>query len=195
MTLGAAEQALAPRALGPDPAPSASLARAPGLSFETVYEQHFDFIWRALRCFGLTPPALEDAVQDVLLTAYRRLGTFEYRSSVRTWLFGIAYRVALNYRRHQRRKGRLDELSEDVPALGAGPDQQVEEAQALRFVELFLDTLDDERRAVFLLCEIEQMAAPEAATALGVKLNTIYSRLRLARRDFRRALKAQRRRA
>lgn len=171
------------------------MAEASGLRFEAVYEQHFDFIWRALRCFGLTPPALEDAVQDVLLTAFRRLGSFEYRSSVRTWLFGIAYRVALNYRRHLRRKGRLDELSDDLPALAAGPDRQVEEAQALRFVELFLETLDDERRAVFVLCEVEQMAAPEAAMALGVKLNTIYSRLRLARRAFRRALKAQRRRA
>ena len=102
--------------------------------------------------------------------------------------------MALNYRRHHHRKGRLDELSDDLPALAAGPDEQLEEAQALRFVELFLQTLDDGRRAVFVLCEIEQMAAPEVAMALGVKLNTIYSRLRLARRDFRRALEAQRRR-
>jgi DNA-directed RNA polymerase specialized sigma24 family protein len=69
------------------------------------------------RCFGLTPSSLEDAVQDVLLTAYRRLGRFDHRSSVRTWPFGIAYRVALDYRRHQRSKGRLDELSDDLPAL------------------------------------------------------------------------------
>ena len=69
------------------------------------------------RCFGLTPSSLEDAVQDVLLTAYRRLGRFDHRSSVRTWPFGIAYRVALDYRRHQRSKGRLDEQSDDLPAL------------------------------------------------------------------------------
>lgn len=193
MSLLASEQGPPTRPLEHDPAVGTATGQPPVPSFEEIYE-HFDFIWRTLRCFGLTPPAIEDAVQDVLLTAYRRLDRFEHRSTIRTWLFGIAYRVALNYRRHQRRKGRFDELSDELPALAAGPEEQVADARTLRFVEEFLDTLDDERLAVFVLCEIEQIGAPEVATALNAKLNTVYSRLRLARRDFRRALKSQRRR-
>lgn len=166
---------------------------SPAVEFQCVIE-HFDFIWRTLRCFGLRPPQLEDAVQDVLLTAYRRLESYEGRSRVTTWLFGIAYHVALNHRRQLRRKGTFDELRDDVVAPLPCPDQCAERAEALHLVEEFLDTLDDDRRAVFVLCEIEELAAPEVADALGVKLNTVYSRLRLARRDFHRALKAQRRR-
>jgi RNA polymerase sigma-70 factor (ECF subfamily) len=184
--------ALAPQD-GADLPASPSAPARPQVQFERICE-HFDFIWRTLRCFGLRPPQIEDAAQDVLLTAYRRLDSYEGRSALRTWLFGIAYRVALNHRRQLKRKGAFDELGDSLAAPATCPEQHAEQAQALRLVERFLDTLDDDRRAVFVLCEIEQLPAPEVSEVLGVKLNTVYSRLRLARRDFHRAFKAQRRR-
>jgi RNA polymerase sigma-70 factor (ECF subfamily) len=52
-----------------------------------------------------------------------------------------------------------------------------------------LDSLDDDRRAVFVLVHFEQMPAPEIAQTLGIPINTVYSRLRLARRDFDAALR------
>jgi RNA polymerase sigma-70 factor (ECF subfamily) len=193
MALQAPDPLALPPETGADrPAFGSAQVRAE-VQFECIYE-HFDFIWRTLCCFGLRSPQIEDAAQDVLLTAYRRLDTYEGRSAIRTWLFGIAYRVALNHRRQLRRKGTFEELHDNLVAPVPCPEQHAEQAQALRLVEQFLDTLDDDRRAVFVLCENEQLPAPEVSEVLGVKLNTVYSRLRLARRDFHRALKARRRR-
>ena len=54
----------------------------------------------------------------------------------------------------------------------------------MRVLQKLLDELDDDRRAVFVLAELEQMSAPDIADALGVNVNTVYARLRAARRDF-----------
>jgi RNA polymerase sigma-70 factor (ECF subfamily) len=154
-------------------------------AFEVLYEQHFDFMWRSLRRLGVPDAQLDDAVQDVFLVVHRRLGEFEGRSTVKTWLFGIALRVASVHRRAAARRP-TEPLPEEPSDLGAQPlaDALTEAAEAARLLHRLLDCLDEDRRAVFVLAELEQMTAPEISTALGVNLNTVYSRLRLARRDF-----------
>lgn len=151
------------------------------LDFDRVYEEHFAFVWRSLRYLGVPPALLDDASQDVFLVVHRRLDDFAGRSSIRTWLFGIAHMVALSVLRRERRKGALQELSTELPSPLQGPDVRFETAEAARWLEAFLGSLDDEKRAVFVLAELEQMTAPEISEALGVKLNTVYSRLRAAR--------------
>src|SRR3954468_16715186 len=74
------------------------------LSFEAVYETHFDFVWRSLRRRGLTEPRIDDAVQDVFLVIHRKLSDFQQRSSLKTWIFGIVVRVAHDHHRSKRRK-------------------------------------------------------------------------------------------
>ena len=66
------------------------------LDLETVYDEHASFVWRTLRLLGVPPAGLEDAVQEVFLVVHRRLAGFEGRSSIRTWLYAIARRVAGN---------------------------------------------------------------------------------------------------
>lgn len=175
----------------PPPPMSAAMER-----FDALYEEHFDFVWRSLRRLGIPESQVDDCGQEVWITAYRRLGDFEGRSSARTWLFGIALNVARNARRTVRRKGGADELDEQRHAhQGPTPETAAERSDARRTLERLLDTLDDDRRAVFVLAELEQMTAPEIAEALGVNVNTVASRLRAAREDFERAAARLRRSA
>jgi RNA polymerase sigma-70 factor, ECF subfamily len=159
-------------------------ADRPGLTLVGIYREHFHFVWRTVRRLGVPPASVDDAVQDVFVVVHRRLRDFEARSSVKTWLFGIALRVAKDHRRALRRKGGHDPLGDDLLDHRPGPVEMVAQAEAVELLDRLLDRLSDERRAVFVLAELEQMTAPEIAEALGVGVNTVYSRLRAARADF-----------
>ncbi|MFZ5892648.1 MAG: RNA polymerase sigma factor [Myxococcota bacterium] len=149
-----------------------------------IYEAHFDFVWRSLRRLGVPEAQLEDAVHDVFLVAHRRLAEFEGKSSLKTWLFAIAMRVAQNLRRSLAR--RSGEFSEDDVASDAeaAPDAQAERSRAVELGVRVLNELDADKRVVFILAELEQLPASEIADALGIPLFTVYSRLRAARRAF-----------
>jgi RNA polymerase sigma-70 factor (ECF subfamily) len=164
------------------------------LDFESVYEAHFDFVWRSMGRLGVEPSAVEDAAQDVFVIAHRRIAEFEGRSSVKTWLFAIALRVARDHRRAARRKrgqGLVPEAEADTADVldpAPSPLESASRAEAARRLQAILDELDEDRRAVFILAELEEMSAPEIAEAVGANLNTVYTRLRLARRDFNEAV-------
>jgi RNA polymerase sigma-70 factor, ECF subfamily len=160
-------------------------------NFAALYKEYFAFVWRTMAALGVAEPALDDAVQDAFVVVHRRLSEFEGRSSAKTWLFSIAHRVALNHRRRERRKGGLAELSPKLPCSAPDPLEATEHRQSWRLVEHFLDGLDDDRRAVFVLCLLEGASAPEASEALGVKVNTIYSRLHALRAAFRESLASE----
>lgn len=127
------------------------------------------------------------------MVAHRRLPDFEGRSSVQTWLLGIVVNVVRAHRRVLFAKhphtlvAHCRAEPETVVDAKEGPDERATRSEAARLVDRLLDELDDQRREVFVLVELEQMTAPEIAGAIGVPLNTVYSRLRLARQDFARA--------
>jgi RNA polymerase sigma-70 factor (ECF subfamily) len=179
----------------PQSAPVASAALAEGAAdFGAVYDEHFAFVWRSLRRLGVADAHLDDAAQDVFLVVYRRLAEFEGRSSLKTWLFGIVLRVVRTHRRTAMRKP-TEPLDVEPHANGSAPEELTEAAQAARLLHALLGELDDAPRAVFVLAELEEMTAPEISAALGVNLNTVYSRLRAARRDFDAALARHRARS
>jgi RNA polymerase sigma-70 factor (ECF subfamily) len=154
--------------------------------FDQVYAEHFDFVWRNLRRLGVPDAALRDAAQDVFLVVHRRLRDFEGRAELRSWLFSIVKRVTLDHRRARRRKEIASAGESDAqPGRGAGPEQNAADAEALRFLVSLLDELDDDKREVFVLAELEEMSATEIAAALSCNVNTVYSRLRLAREKLR----------
>jgi RNA polymerase sigma-70 factor (ECF subfamily) len=157
--------------------------------FESIYEQHFDFVWRSLRLLGVPPEAVEDATQDVFSVVSRQLAQFEGRSSLRTWLFGVVQRVAANHRRKARRKlHQLAPLDDTAISHEPTPHSHAEAAQAIDVVQRFCATLDDERRAVFVLALLEELPAPEVSQALDIPINTVYSRVRSLREGLRRML-------
>jgi RNA polymerase sigma-70 factor (ECF subfamily) len=158
---------------------------APEALFTQLYEEYFDFIWRSVRMLGVPSDAADDAAQDVFLVAHRRLADFEGRSRPRTWLFAIALRVVNDFRRSRRRKMRLLErvMTMDREPANSPFDAAVgaEHRGALLWA---LEALPDDQRAVFVLADVEEMSAPEIASALEVNLNTVYSRLRTARKTM-----------
>jgi RNA polymerase sigma-70 factor (ECF subfamily) len=186
-----AEQAtLAPRAQLALPASSAPLL-GNQRDLDRAYKEHFAFVWRSLRRLGVPLQALDDAAQDVFIVALRRRSEFGGRSSYRTWLFGIAANVAREQRRRGRRAEALEPIDDALRSPQASPLDRATDAEAVRFIEAFLSTLDDAKREVFILAELEQMPAPEIADAVGANLNTVYSRLRAARAVFAALLEAQ----
>jgi len=161
------------------------------LDFEGIYTEQFAFVWRSLRALGVRPELLDDATQDVFLVVYRRVAGFEGRSSLRTWLFSIVEHVAFNYRRAQRRKAAPLQPIDPAHASDApDPLEHATGSEAARFVERFLESLDDGKRAVFALALIEELPAPEVAQVLGIPVNTVYSRVRTVRQAFRDAAAA-----
>jgi RNA polymerase sigma-70 factor (ECF subfamily) len=154
------------------------------VSFDSVYASTFEFAWRLLRRLGVPPSQLDDAAQEVFVTVHRKLRGFQGRSSVKTWVAGICARVASDVRRSLRRRGEPVQLSESLEDPRRDPHEAASSAQALRMVQQVLETFEEGQREVFVLTEMEQMSAPEISEALGVNLNTIYSRLRLARKAF-----------
>lgn len=160
--------------------------------FEAIYREHFRFAWRSVRRLGIEGASVDDVVQEVFLVVHRRMGDFEGRSSTKTWLYGIIRRVIADHRRTLRRKpawsedapGQLDSIRDTAKA----PDASAEQAEQVRLLYRLLDTLDEEKREVFILAELEGMTMAEIAEALDVNPNTVSSRLRAARQRFEAAL-------
>ena len=170
-------------------------AEAPGvtpgglLDFDEIYASNVDFVWRSLKRLGVVAASLDDAVQEVFVVVHRRLGDFEGRSTVRTWLYGIALRVARDHRRSRQARTPHEQISDTLPDTASPvPDEAVARVQAVETLDRLLGELDDDKREVFVLAEIEQLSAPEMAEVLGANVNTVYSRLRAARRAFEQAL-------
>lgn len=156
-------------------------------SFDQLYREHFSFVWHCLRRLGVEEAALRDAAQDTFLVVHRRLLEFEGRSPLRSWLYGIAVRVASNYRRTKhRRDGRLHEADLDSLADANESTQQdsVEQRQSLVLVHQLIQQLDEDKRQAFVLAEIQELSVAEIAAILDVNPGTIYARLRAARIQF-----------
>ena len=172
-------------------------------AFDEVYAAHVGFVWRVLRTLGVPDAQIEDAVQDVFVVVHRRLAEWQGRAAITTWLFAIARRVAQAHRRRASRNAASpieplsdalsDELADERPG-GGDPFAELSRAQAAATVLAILEQLDDDKRIVFALVELEQLSVPEVARMLDLNLNTAYSRLRLARHAFEVAVKAQVRR-
>ncbi|WAS91786.1 RNA polymerase sigma factor [Nannocystis punicea] len=146
--------------------------------FHAIYRREFEFVWASARRFGVPPEAVDDAVQEVFLTAYRRLDHLDYEVSPRAWLYGVTRRVASHYRRSASRRARRAEALRLLPPPSESPQQRVDAAQQL---DHLLGRLGPGNRTVFEMVELLGMSGPEVAAELGQPLNTVYSRLRLAR--------------
>ena len=153
----------------PDRPPGPALDR-----FDDVYTSHFELVCRTLARFGVPVAELHDGAHEVFLVLYRRWNEID-EARVRPWLFGVARRVAAAARAKRR----------DVPVEAAPADPGEDPRVVQRdLVWRALATLDDDRRAVVVLHDLEGYSGVEIAAMLETPLNTVYSRLRLARADL-----------
>ena len=164
----------------PPPLPEVAKS-ATAVSPRSVAELGARFVPQTLRYLGVPEGALLDAAQDVLVVALRRLGDFEGRSSLTTWLYGICIRVAHDHRR--RNKSNRELLVEQMPELITPAQQEsaVEQGEWRRALGALLDRLDENQRSAFVLFEIQRLSMKEVADALGCPLQTAYFRHKSAR--------------
>lgn len=167
------------------PATSTAQEREHGRAFRALFEAELGFVHRVLRRHGVSERDLPDVCQETFLVVHRRLPEFEGRSSLRTWIYGIAVRVAASQRRkaHVRRE-RLD-VALPEPSMAPLELATAEQNQLLSRVEAALSSTSEERREVFVLYELEGLTMREVAEALSVPENTALSRLYRAREDIR----------
>jgi RNA polymerase sigma-70 factor, ECF subfamily len=151
-------------------------------SLREIFDEHAPFVWRTLRHLGVREADLPDVCQEVFVAVHRKLDGFEGRSSLRTWLYGICLRTASDHRR--RAYVRRERAVAEPPPSTVEPtqDAETERAAARRLLHSLLDELDEDKRAVFVLYEIEELGMKEIAEILACPLQTAYSRLHAARK-------------
>lgn len=140
-------------------------------------------VLRVLRRLGVREADMEDVCQEVFIVVHRRAGEFRGASSVRTWIYGIALRCALGYRR--RKHVRDGVVLVEEPAVPPEQPDELERVRARRVLQAALDKLAEGPRVVFVLYELEQLSMREVAHTLEVPLATAYSRLHAARAALR----------
>ena len=158
------------------------------LDFDVLYEAHVDFAWRAARRMGLGAADAEDVVQEAFVVVHRRLAEFEGRADIKTWVFKILlHLVRHHFRTHLRRPG---DRAVDDPGSVHGlvteqdPAAALERSEAVDVLDRLLGQLDDDKREVLVLAEIEQMTLAQIAEVTGANPNTVASRVRAARQEF-----------
>jgi RNA polymerase sigma-70 factor (ECF subfamily) len=131
---------------------------------------------------------VDDVCQEVFVTVHRRLSDFEGRSSLRTWVYGICVRTASDYRKRVRSRREVSSEVGPEPAVSPGQEYAVSIRQARTALDRILDGLDEDKRAVFVLYEIEELPMADVAGILGCPLQTAYSRLHVARGEVEQAV-------
>jgi RNA polymerase sigma-70 factor (ECF subfamily) len=166
------------------PSIAPGLGPCPPFDLGAVYAREFDWVWHTLRRLGIAPRNLPDVTHDVFVVVHQRAFTYDPSRPLRPWLFGVAYRVArdhLNLGRNRNESvGEAAEVADPAPT----QDHHVEQSQARELVLAALQSLDLERRVVFILHDLEEQPMREIADALAVPAKTLYARLAVAREQF-----------
>jgi len=155
-----------------------------------AFQREFDYLHRSLRRLGVRSEDIEDDLQDVFLVLHRKWEEYDPSRPLRPYLFGIAFRVVAGRRRRHQREvpGSPDDHAGTSPA----PDQALDAASTRKLVLDALLEVPLQRRAVFVMHDIDEIPMREIAKALSIPLFTGYSRLRKARVEFEAAVRGRR---
>jgi RNA polymerase sigma-70 factor (ECF subfamily) len=160
--------------------------------FSSVYKSHVAYVWHTLRRLGVPEKDRADLAQDVFVVVHRHQDAYDPTRPLRPWLFGIAFRIA---RRHaDKHAQRFEVLTDALEPFGAeareSADTLVEQNRTRQRMNTALRALDDAKRTVFLLCEVEGLSVPQAAALLEENVNTVGARLRAARLQLTEAVRS-----
>jgi RNA polymerase sigma-70 factor, ECF subfamily len=172
-------------ALGLAKAPPLVAVSRPGL--EEFFLAHADYVWRSLLHLGVREADLQDQMHEVFLVAYRRYATWDGEHS-RGWLFAIARRCASAYRRRGHRRHEFSVYPLPETGIEADPAARIDAER----LDRALAALDEDKRTVFVLYEIEEMTMRDVAETVGCQVATAYARLYAARRELAHLLSEER---
>lgn len=152
-------------------------------SFTALYRAHVDFVWRVARALGVPDASLDDVVHDVFFIVRRKQDALAADRPVRPWLAGITRNVTMHLQRKLARERRRLEVVEP-PTAPRAPEDQVVLGEAAALIGAFVESLDEDKRTAFLLCEIEGLPVVDVAAMLELNPNTLYARVRAARLEL-----------
>jgi RNA polymerase sigma-70 factor (ECF subfamily) len=172
-----------------------SSIEAQSLDFESIYDTWFHEVCRWMRALGGFDADLDDLAQEVFLVVRRKLPEFDGQN-LRAWLYGIAQRTVSNYRRAAWYRSFWKRKKNDEPQLSLhalvdpsrGPIEELERRDAERILSVVLRSMKEKHRTAFILFAIEGYSGEEIAELEGVPVNTIWTRLFQARKEFKRSL-------
>ena len=151
--------------------------------FREVFDAHASYVAATLGRLGIDDRDRDDLVSEVFVRVHRSLNAYDPLRPLKPWLFAFAARVASEHRRLARhRREVFADVDVESPALS--PDRALEQSEARRLLERALGELDEEKREVFVLHDLDDTPVPEVARALGIPEGTAYSRLRAARAEL-----------
>ncbi len=153
-------------------------------AFEAIYKAYGPYVYNVVYRMLHHADDAQDVTQEVFVTVYRKLKTFGFRSSLKTWIYRIATNLAINHakkrEREQNRTVALDEKMESVLASNPADRADVRHAQREQ-VSALLEVLNADQRACLVLRDFEGLSYEEIAQTLGINLNTVRSRLKRGR--------------
>jgi len=155
--------------------------------FRLLFNEGFPYVVRVLRRFGVSERDVDDAAQEVFVSVHRHFTEYDPARPLRPWLLTFAFHAASNYRRLARH--RYETLRSDSSGPFASASEVADIAHRHEARDLLLRALDEltlVKRDVFVMHDIEGMEARSIAVLLGIPVNTVYSRLRLAREELER---------
>jgi RNA polymerase sigma-70 factor (ECF subfamily) len=165
-------------------------------AFAALYDAWFEHVARWLKVLGAPEADHEDLAQEVFLVVRRRLVDFDGQN-VAGWLYQIARRQVLRHRRLRWVKrvftGSSHVALEELPQLGMCPLTTLETKEKTQLLWHLLLEMSEKRRVVFALYEVDGYSGEEIAGFLDVPLNTVWTRLHHARKDFYRLLASYKR--
>lgn len=164
-----------------------------GDALSELFERHHTSVERFLaRLVGSRSSELEDLLQSTFLVVLTSARTYRGRSSVRSWIFGIAANLVRRHRRSgARRDAALRLLAAPRPESSRGPDDLVARRQLVERLSSAILELPHDLRVAYVMCEIEDVSGPEAAEALGLRQGTLWRRLHDARKNLRACLEEE----
>ena len=180
-----------------DPELVALAREGDGQAFQEIMRRHNQRLYRIARGVMRDESEAEDVLQDAYMRAYAALGAFRGDSLLATWLTRIVMNEALDRLRRRRPTEDLDILDRGgeeaktrvilFPGASSDPNPEAAAAQAQvrRLLEAAIDKLPDPFRLVFIMRDVHEMSVEETASSLGVRPETVKTRLHRARRLLR----------
>jgi RNA polymerase sigma-70 factor (ECF subfamily) len=160
----------------------------PVSELQAVYEEHMAYVWHSLRRLGVGAADLEDMTHDVFVKAFHTFDGYDRTRPLRPWLFGIALRTVVDHRRQARHRLEFPGVAPETADHQPGAERGIEDADNRRILLEALDDLSWERRALVVMFYLNGQTIDELSEIFPAPKFTLYSRLRLAREDLRRAV-------
>ncbi|WP_162532247.1 RNA polymerase sigma factor [Candidatus Scalindua japonica] len=153
-------------------------------AFESIYNEYSGFVYNvALRVVNSADEA-QEVTQEVFLTVYRKLKSFKFKSSLKTWIYRITVNMAIDYARKRSKERDHSELYTENNKRQKTIDtvsEEIEREQQEKTISTLLETLNPDQRACIVLRSIEGLSYQEIADALNININTVRTRIKRAR--------------